>query len=107
MEMKKIIPVTLIKLETYKIDYLGLEIKNTNSKELESFGLEYGVKVSSALNKNLKEYGLEGTIIIRLNDKKIKNIEDVKNIMNARNNSSPIKMTFANRKGDINSFIFR
>ena len=104
---EKIIPVTLIKLETYKIDYLGLEIKNTNTKELESFGLEYGVKVSSALNKNLKEYGLEGTIIIRLNDKKIKNIEDAKDIMNARNNSSPIKMTFANKQGDINSFIFR
>ena len=104
---EKIIPVTLIKLETYKIDYLGLEIKNTNAKELESFGLEYGVKVSSALNENLKEYGLEGTIIIRLNDKKIKNIEDAKDIMNARNNNSPIKMTFANKQGDINSFIFR
>ena len=104
---EKTIPVTLIKLETYKIDYLGLEIKNTNAKELESFGLEYGVKVSSALNENLKEYGLEGTIIIRLNDKKIKNIEDAKDIMNARNNNSPIKMTFANKQGDINSFIFR
>ena len=44
--MKKTFAVTLIKLETYKIEYLGLEIKNTNAKELESYGLEYGVKVS-------------------------------------------------------------
>jgi hypothetical protein len=97
----------LNKLETYKFDYLGLEIKNTNNKELEKYGIEYDVKVSSALNKNLKKYGLEGTIIIGLNDKKIKNIEDAKDIMNARNNISPIKMTFANKQGDINSFIFR
>jgi Do/DeqQ family serine protease len=104
---EKIIPVTLIKLETYKLNYLGLEIKNTNTKELEKYGLEYGVKVSSTLNENLKEYGLEGTIIIGLNDKKIKNIEDAKNMMNARNIGSPIKMTFANKQGEINSFIFR
>ena len=103
----KIVPVTLIKLETYKLDELGLEIKNTNSKELEKYGVEYGVKVSRALNKNLKEYGLEGTIIIRLNDEKIKNIEDAKYIMNKRNNSNPIKMTFVNKQGEVNSFIFR
>jgi serine protease Do len=97
----------LIKLETYKFDYLGLEIKNTNNKELEKYGIEYDVKVSRALNENLKEYRLEGTIIIRLNDKKIKNIEDAKYIMNKRNNGSPIKMTFVNKQGGINSFIFR
>ncbi|MFT5249060.1 MAG: serine protease Do [bacterium] len=93
----------LNKLETYKFDYLGLEIKNTNNKELEKYGIEYDVKVSRAL----KEYRLEGTIIIRLNDKKIKNIEDAKYIMNKRNNGSPIKMTFVNKQGGINSFIFR
>ena len=71
------------------------------------YGVEYGVKVSRALNKNLKEYGLEGTIIIRLNDEKIKNIEDAKYIMNKRNNSNPIKMTFVNKQGEVNSFIFR
>lgn len=104
---EKIVPVTLIKLETYKLDYLGLEIKNTNPNELENYGVDYGVKVSRALNKNLKEYGLEGAIILKLNDEKIKNIEDAKYIMNKRNNSSPIKMTFVNKQGEINSFIFR
>ena len=69
---KKNIAVKLIKLETYKLDYLGLEIKNLNAKELENYGLEYGVKISNTLNENLKEYGLEGTIIIKLNEKKIK-----------------------------------
>ena len=104
---KKNIAVKLIKLETYKLDYLGLEIKNLNAKELENYGLEYGVKISSTLNENLKVYGLEGTVIIKLNDKKIKNIEDAKSIMEKRNNRAPVKMTYINKKGKINSFIFR
>ena len=104
---KKNIAVKLIKLETYKLDYLGLEIKNLNAKELENYGLEYGVKISSTLNENLKEYGLEGTVIIKLNDQKIKNIEDAKSIMEKRNNRAPVKMTYINKKGKINSFIFR
>ena len=101
------ISVKLIKLETYKLDYLGLEIKNLNTKELDKYGLEYGVKISSTLNENLKEYGLEGTIIIKLNDNKIKNIEDAKSIMEKRNKRAPVKMTYINKKGKINSFIFR
>lgn len=104
---EKMVPVTLIKLETYKLDYLGLEIKNTKPSELESLGVEYGVKVSRALNENLKEYGLEGSIILKLNDEKVNNIEDAKYIMNKRNSNQPIKMTFANKQGEINSFIFR
>ena len=104
---EKMIPVTLIKLETYKLDYLGLEIKNTKPSELKSLGVEYGVKVSRALNENLKEYGLEGSIILKLNDEKVNNIEDAKYIMNKRNSNQPIKMTFANKQGEINSFIFR
>ena len=104
---EKMVPVTLIKLETYKLDYLGLEIKNTKPSELESLGVEYGVKVSRALNENLKDYGLEGSIILKLNDEKVNNIEDAKYIMNKRNSNQPIKMTFANKQGEINSFIFR
>ena len=104
---EKMVPVTLIKLETYKLDYLGLEIKNTKPSELESLGLEYGVKVSRALNENLREYGLEGSIILKLNDEKVNNIEDAKYFMNKRNSNQPIKMTFANKQGEINSFIFR
>lgn len=104
---EKIVPVTLIKLETYKLDYLGLEIKNAKPNELQNYGVDYGVKVSRTLNNNLKEYGLDQAIILKLNDKKIKNIEDAKYIMNQRKSNNPIKMTFVNKQGEISSFIFR
>ena len=104
---EKTVPVTLIKLDTYEIEYLGLEIRNSNSTELENFGVDHGVKVNRALNKTMKSYGLENIIILKLNDYSVSSIEDVKQIMNQRNTNEPVKMTFASKNGEVNTFIFR
>jgi len=104
---EKTVPVTLVKLDTYEIEYLGLEIRNSNPSELNNYGVDHGVKISKALNKTMKSYGLENVIILKLNDYSISNIEDVKQIMNQRNTNEPVKMTFANKNGEVNTFIFR
>ena len=104
---QKTISVTLIKLETYEIEALGLEVKNTNKSELKERNISYGVRVSRVLTNDMKGYNLEGIIILKLNDHIVKNIEDVKNIMNRSDRNDPIEMTFANRNGKISTFIFR
>jgi len=104
---EKVVPVTLVKLDTYEIEYLGLEIRNSNPTELNNYGVDHGVKVSRALNKTMKSYGLKNIIILKLNDYSISSIEDVKQIMSQRNYNEPVKMTFANRNGEVNTFIFR
>lgn len=104
---QKTVPVTLIKLETFRINALGIEVKNTTRSELKNRDLEYGVKVSRILSEDIEDYNLEDIIIIKLNDKEVYNIDDVKYIMEQRNSSAPIKMTFANSNGKINTFIFR
>ena len=105
--VENIISVTLTKLETYKLNYIGLEIKESDAEELKIFGVNHGVKIRQILNKNLKGYGLEDSIIIKINDKKITSIEDAKYILNNVNESNPIKITFVDKVGEINSFIFR
>jgi S1-C subfamily serine protease len=105
--VENIISVTLTKLETYKLNYIGLEIKESDAEELKLFGVNHGVKIRQVLNKNLKGYGLEDSIIIKINDKKITSIEDAKYILNNVNKSNPIKITFVDKVGEINSFIFR
>ena len=105
--VEKIISVTLTKLEIYKLNYIGLEIKEADAEELKIFGVNHGVKIRQVLNKNLKGYGLEDSIIIKINDKKITSIEDAKYILNNVNESNPIKITFVDKVGEINSFIFR
>ncbi|MCB0456846.1 MAG: trypsin-like peptidase domain-containing protein [Flavobacteriaceae bacterium] len=103
----KIIPVTLVKLEVYEIDDLALEVKNATEAELQLRGIKNGVKVNRALTNDMSRYGLEGIIITKINDEEVKDIDDVKKIMNRRNYNEPIKMTFVNERGETNSFIFR
>lgn len=104
---EKTIPVTLVKLETFSIDDLGLEVKNTTSAELKTRGLKNGVTVTRALTPDVAQYKLEGIIITQLNDETVNDINDVKRIMSERNYQTPIKMTFMDTAGNINSFIFR
>ncbi len=104
---EKIIPVTLIKLETIEIDDLGVEVKNTSTAELKQRGIPYGVTVTRALTPDMAQYNLIGIVITNINDQPIKDIDDVKKIMSQRNYNSPIKMTFVDQKGTVNSFIFK
>ncbi len=101
------LPVKLVKLETFSIDDLGLEVKNTTPAELKERGLKNGVTVTRALTPDVAQYKLEGIIITQLNDENVNDINDVKRIMTERDYRSPIKMTFMDTAGNINSFIFR
>jgi Do/DeqQ family serine protease len=104
---KKVIPVTLIKLETYEIEDLGLEVKNASSIELEERGERNGVIVTKALTRDMAQYNLSGVLITEINDVKVSKIEDVKQIITQRNRKSPIKVTFVDQNGELNKFIFR
>ncbi|HLW34000.1 MAG TPA: trypsin-like peptidase domain-containing protein [Aequorivita sp.] len=104
---EKTLAVTLVKLEVFSIDDLGLEVKNMNAAELKSRGLKNGVLVTRALNPEIAQYKLEGIIITQLNDQTVRDIDDVRNIMSKRNPRTPIKMTFMDTRDTVNTFIFR
>src|SRR5690606_33962333 len=86
-----VLPVTLIKLETYQIESLGLEVKNMNASELKARGVANGVKITRALTREMAQYDLTDIIITAINDQKVKNIDDVKRIMDSRQ-LKPIKV---------------
>jgi Do/DeqQ family serine protease len=100
-------PVTLIKLETFEIHDLGIEVRNASKADLETFGLKYAVKIEKTLTKSMAQFDLSGNLITKINDIEVKNIDDVKRVMSRRNYEDPIKVTFVDRRGDLNSFIFR
>ena len=104
---EKIIPVTLVKLETYEIDSLGLEVKNASTTDLRDRNVSHGVIVTKALTRDIAQYDLAGVLITKLNDEKVRSIDDVKEIMANRDFRSPIKMTFKKQNGELNTFIFR
>ncbi|WP_339832191.1 trypsin-like peptidase domain-containing protein [uncultured Altibacter sp.] len=104
---EKNIPVTLIKLETFEISDLGLEVKNASTSDLKSRGVSNGVLVTRTLTQDMSRYNLAGILITKINDETIEDIDDVKRIMNRRDYSAPIKMTFVDQRGEVNTFIFR
>jgi S1-C subfamily serine protease len=104
---EKVIPVTLVKLETYEIVDLGLEVKNASTTELNDRGVNSGVIVTKALTRDMAQYNLAGVLITEINDIQVSKIEDVKNIISRRDRRAPIKVTFMDQNGEINKFIFR
>ncbi|MEL6810987.1 MAG: trypsin-like peptidase domain-containing protein [Bacteroidota bacterium] len=104
---QKTIPVTLIKMETHRIPDLGLEVRNANKEQLKKFGVSNGVIISDELSQEMKQFDLRGSIITKINDESVGSIDDVKKVLNSRNSYEPIKMTFINTEGELNSFIFR
>ncbi len=104
---RKVIPVTLIKLETFELDDVGLEIKNATKNKLKDLGVDYGVEITRALNRDMTKAQLTGLVITKINDNPIKNIDDAKRIMRRRVTGEPIKITLVDAAGNINNFIFR
>lgn len=102
-----LLPVTLVRLETYTIDHLGLEVKNMNETELKSRGVKNGVIVTQPLTREMAQYNLTGIVITHINDQNVKNIDDVRKIMAESQANSPTKITFINQNGETNTFIFR
>ncbi len=103
----KNLKVTLFKLETYQIDELGLEVKNTTKEELNDRNLSHGIKVTKALTRDMARYNLENIIITKIDDQDVKTIDDAKLIIAERDPRYPLKVTFADLEGAINTFIFR
>jgi len=102
-----VVPVTLIKLETVELEDLGLELRNANSEDLRRYGVKGGVKVNRALTRDMQRYDLAGILITKINDEPVNNVDDVKRVMNNRKAGDDIKLTFLDRDGDQNTFIFR
>ncbi len=104
---EKNLAVTLIKLETYEIEDLGLEVKNISKEELQERGVSHGVKVNKTLSKEMARYNLEDIIITQINDQDIYTIDDAKRVISNRDYRTPLKVTFVDTAGTTNTFIFR
>ena len=82
-------------------------MRKANLNDLKRFGVSSGVEIIRALTPEVARYGLEGNLIISIDDIKVTDIVDVKQIMDNRRYSDPLKMTFINKKGETHSYIFR
>ena len=100
------IPVTLSLYESYVIKDIGVEIINASTEELKKFGTDHGVKIIQALTDTMKRYGVEGIIITEVDNKKVNNVNDVKEILQSKSDQEDIMISFLDRSGEKKHFVF-
>ena len=104
-----VLPVTLSKYEIqkYNIDDVGVEVMNPPKGYLKNFNLDHGVVISKALSSRMKRYNLEGLIISEIDGKKIKNVLEVKEILDNKYKDEDITISLVDRNGQKREFVFQ
>lgn len=101
-EKTKVIPVILSKNEFFNTEFKGLELENIDGIDKKKFHLDYGVKIKSITNENLKQYEdeLKGNIILSIDNIKAKDLETVSKILKNKEESQSIRMEMINKNGE-------
>lgn len=99
--------VTLTKKELKK-EVLGLSLEDLSAKELQSYKLKNGVKISNVANADLLKYGVKkGYIITSVNGIIVKSTSDVTRIISNKLSNETIRIEMVNLQGESERYIFR
>ena len=99
----KIIPVTLSKNELFSVEFKGMELENISAIDKKKFKVDYGVKIRSINNDNLREYTdeLVGNIILSIDNIKATDIEGVSKFLNSKDERQSVRIEMVNKNGEI------
>ena len=103
--------VTLLKPTTAILRPIGI-VKNASKDELKNNNTEYGVKISEFNSEEYKSYwnqnGIEeGSIITRINGKKLYSVDDAQNAIKTRGYNEPLQIEVINKQGEKVIYNFR
>lgn len=90
----------------YTIEEIGISVQEQTQSAKDRFNGQNGVLIydTSANNRRL---GLEGKLLIGINEDKIKNIDDVKNAVANAQNYGVMTLVFINQHGERERLIYR
>ncbi|WP_121965470.1 S1C family serine protease [Myroides sp. N17-2] len=94
--------VTLGKSEARKIELRGIELQELDATDKEKWNISYGLKITKLMDSDYDKYKEEllGSILLSINDIKITNVNQVKNILSQVNQKQKIKITLVNKNGE-------
>ncbi|WP_299097798.1 trypsin-like peptidase domain-containing protein [Winogradskyella sp.] len=107
---KEIVPVTLLKPSQTIIQTIGM-VKNASKTDLKKFDIDYGLKIYE-FDERYKAYwnreGIkEGSIITRINGKKLYSVDDAQNAIKTRSLNEPLQIEVINSQGEKVVYNFR
>jgi Do/DeqQ family serine protease len=99
----KIVSVILSKNEFFNAEFKGIELENISTAEKTKFRLQGGVKIKSITNENLKQYEEEllGTIILSIDNIKVKDVESVSKQFKSKDEDQSVRLEMINKRGEI------
>ena len=98
----RIVPVILSKNEFFSTEFKGLELENIDAADKKKFHLDYGVRIRSITNENLKQYEqeLKGNIVLSIDNIKATDIETVSKLLDKKDESQSIRIEMMNKNGE-------
>ncbi|MGB5554375.1 MAG: trypsin-like peptidase domain-containing protein [Flavobacteriaceae bacterium] len=105
-EESMLVSVTLKERQTLDLPVMGLTVKNLNDKDKKLFKTKYGVKIVNVPEK-YRDYGLEGKVILSVDDHEINSIKDAKSVFENISTYGKTVITMVNVKGERERLIFQ
>ena len=106
----KTIQATLVRNQTFTIPQFGV-LKNANPSELKKYGVSSGVKIAQlgeGYGKYLRANNVnEGNIITSINNEKVKDVDDVQEIIKNKSPYEPLRIELINSNGELEKYNFR
>lgn len=100
------LPVVLKERQQLTVPAMGMEVKNLTKDDQKRFRTKSGVKITG-VPERYRGYGLEGKVIIKVDDKDIRDISDADNAFGAISRYGKTIITMVNEKGERERLIFQ
>lgn len=101
-----VVPVVLTKRQTVSLPQLGLDVKNLTDADRKKFNTDKGVKIIG-VPERYRGYGLDGKVLLSLDDQEINNIEDAKTLFEQISRYGKTSITMINEDGEKERLIFQ
>jgi len=98
-------PVKLGKNEFATYEFNGLQLENLNDSDKKRFNVNYGVKIKEVATQSYGE--LAGSIILTIDNVKIKDVETASEILSKKQQNEMTKIEVLNKNGQVERYIFR
>lgn len=98
--------VMLSEIQTLVVPEMGLEVKNLTDKDRKKYDIKSGVRIVG-VPEQYRGYGLEGKILIALDDSEIKDIQEAKTLFGRISKYEKTVITMLNEKGERERLIFQ
>ncbi len=102
----KVVDVELKERQTLVVPIMGLTVKNLTPEDRKKFKTDKGVKIVG-VPETYRGYGLEGKVILAVDDELINDIQDARNLFGSISRYGKTSITMINDKGEKERLIFQ